>query len=327
MPINLRRRRTFGRLLLGLAGVGGLAIILLATIGTSTASPDCRPCEVSTDQWSQLPPEKQKLLQREEQQYQEALSQGGPSPNVANPKSAATAPTSAPQPWPEGVFDIQQAPLSQDYVIENQWQANLDGHVQVYAGSLNSDPSQGLVVVLVTSADLTPGMPEAYRTATKSGPLRIIASNGQRLSLVSRTGALFAFDVPARRFVSAEPVPVWPSGTSEFGKLSFPAGQPFPGNMFDIQNVWQGDVHGAYERVFAGSYLADPSQGVVIVQVVPSSLWVEPGSNDLSQAVRLTQAKAGPVHIMGATAGVLTLETANGSTLAFDTGSSQLASR
>jgi hypothetical protein len=315
-------------MLLGIAGIGISAVVLLAAIGTSSASPNCLPCEVPPDQWSQLPPGKQELLQREQQQYTEALSQGQASQDMADQKNPAPQGTPAVESWPEGIFETGQAPLPHDYVIENQWQTTLpNGHVRVYAGSLASDPSQGLVVVLTTSLDLKQGTTQVYLTPAKTGPIRIFDSYGQQLSLISKGGALLTFDVSARQFVPSKPMPAWPSGTSELGQMSFPAGLPFPANMFNVENVWQGSVNGAYERVFAGSYLADPTQGLVIVQVVPSNLWIEPGSNDLSQALHLTHAKAGSLRITGATQGMMTLETASGSAFAFDTRSNQLVSQ
>ena len=42
-----------------------------------------------------------------------------------------------------------------------------------------------------------------YLTPTKSGAVRVVAANGERLTLKSSNGNTFYFDVPSRQFVSS----------------------------------------------------------------------------------------------------------------------------
>ncbi len=100
------------------------------------------------------------------------------------------------QPWAAGIIESGQAPLPGDlYVINNQWQEQVDGvHLSVYAGSEAQDPSEGVLIVITTSLDLqTTVGPHAYLTPTHTGALQITGAKGQYLVLTSTNGARFSF--------------------------------------------------------------------------------------------------------------------------------------
>lgn len=245
-----------------------------------------------------------------------------PTPSPTPDSVVRTVPSgSEAQPWPEGIFETRQAPLSRLYVIENHWNRERgSSHLKVYAGALATDPSQGLVVVTVTSADLKQQQQEVFLTSERAGALRVVAARGAVLSLVSERGQNFTFDIDALSFTAAESLPVWQSGIAEPEQLLFPAGQPFPAGVFDVENVWQGLVDERWVRVFAGNYLSNPDQGVLVVQSVPVSLWPDDpaavGSGP--DSVRETPEPIGRLRIQGASDGNLTVVAGDGRTLMFD---------
>ena len=152
---------------------------------------------------------KRAALQQEAQAVATAQAAPRPAKNAAKP---VTAPT--PQPAalrahmprvPAGagfLVETQLAPFpSSVFAAENAWfERNGDEVVVVYAGVDTQDPAQGRVRVHVTSpAGETGG---SYATPTKSGSVRITAAVGERLTLTSRSGAVFYFDVPTRTFIA-----------------------------------------------------------------------------------------------------------------------------
>lgn len=147
-----------------------------------------------------LPPAKQALLQRV-YQIPHLTRLTGMAPKHPN----YVPPVVTPEPWPSGIFASGQAPLPSGlYSMTNLWQGVLnDEHVQVYAGSKTTDPSQGLVIVLTTSFDLRRSASELFETPSKRGALHIMVVRGTRLYLVSADGTPFVFDISIRRFVSS----------------------------------------------------------------------------------------------------------------------------
>jgi hypothetical protein len=302
-------------ILLGLIVALATVVFLASGVFSGGATPDCPPCEVPPSEWDRLPPEKRAVQERALKAYQDALEQ---PENLLDTKADVLHPAT-PAPWPEGIFETGQAPLSRGFKIENQWQSDLDGsHLRVYAGSLQSDPAQGVIVVLVTSLDFKSEDSGVFLTPTKAGAVRITRTTGQRLQLVSRDGTLFAFEVRARGFVEPEAMPAWPEGIFAFGEAAFPAGQPFPANVFQMRNVWQGESAEDYVRVFAGSYIAVPSQGVVIVQRMPLSLWPDTVRGARSSSIHEPPGMAGGLRITAANDGRIDLITGTGAALAFD---------
>jgi len=87
----------------------------------------------------------------------------------------------------------------------------IDGkYVLVFAGTLASDPEQGVVIVLVES----PRQYRQYLTPTKSGAISITGAEGLRLVIrSSNNNETYYFDVPAQKFVNSldEVVPTAPA--------------------------------------------------------------------------------------------------------------------
>ncbi len=119
-----------------------------------------------------------------------------------------TAPLKTPpttEAWPVGIIDGEgPSPLPAEvFVTHNAWQDLVDGHhVTVYAGSERGDPSQGVLVVFVTSLDLQTHRLGLYRTPARVGALRVVAADAPRLTLVSTSGRLVAFDVASLQFIA-----------------------------------------------------------------------------------------------------------------------------
>jgi hypothetical protein len=230
-----------------------------------------------------------------------------------------------PEQWPEGIFETGQAPLSRQLRIVNQWQSDAFGtHLQVYAGYLETDATQGIVVIHNTPFSLQGGEGHTYYTPTKVGAVRIVAVNGERLELISKSGSVFTFDVAAREFIGPDPLPVWPSGIFALGEAAFPAGQPFPGNVYQISNVWQGQLDGQHVRVFAGSYLSVPAQGTVVMQRVPADLWPKRDVGTPRATLFTTETDAGSLRITSAAGDTLSLLSSEGMAFTFDVKLGQL---
>jgi hypothetical protein len=144
--------------------------------------------------------EKLEIVERESQARALAQALDIPKPLGA----AAAAPTAAPEvERPAGIFEDVQGPFSsQELVVANAWQGQIDGEwVQVYAGALTDDPTQGVVVVLVAGQ---PGAASGsqHLTPAKAGAVRIVAAEGTRLTLEAADGTRFTFDAATRQFTT-----------------------------------------------------------------------------------------------------------------------------
>ncbi len=114
--------------------------------------------------------------------------------------------------------------------IANLWSEETgDRKIIVYAGSDWNDDAQGIIFVaqVTLSGDILPDG-GYYITPDKTGALRIISAEGERLTLLSQNGDTYYFDVPGQTFVSSpsQSVPIAtfaptftpePSSTSNFG--------------------------------------------------------------------------------------------------------------
>jgi len=294
-----------------------VAVISLAVIidDQGLAAGPCKPCPVPENEWDKLPPNKRAELERLKRDYEEAINRAPPAGNATSTKGAVPPTTSALKSWPKGIFESEQAPICKRYVVKNRWQSDRGGkHVQIYAGNLAADPSQGLVVVLTTSADLASRTVTEHLTPRNAGPVRIVDASASHLTLVSALGSMWTFDIETLKFQDSLPPVGWPSGTFALGEARFPAGQPFPANLLDISNVWQGRIGSEYVRVFAGAYLGDPSQGVVLVQRVSEDLWHAPTPG----ALKAAPVKSGALRVVSVVDGRVTLSSASGLALDFD---------
>jgi len=92
------------------------------------------------------------------------------------------------------------------YTITSQWQNDVGGkHVQVYVGAETPFPSQGVVIVQITSLDLQTVRTVTYLKPVTSGSLRIVAAQGSQLTLTAANGTSYVFDVVARTLLSKAP--------------------------------------------------------------------------------------------------------------------------
>ena len=99
--------------------------------------------------------------------------------------------------WRSGVIDSGRAPFPESaFVISNQWQRLVGSrHVNVYAGALGADPRRGVLVVVAT-----PGRTHVYRTAGRSGALRITGASGTTVRAADARSS-YMFDASRPRLV------------------------------------------------------------------------------------------------------------------------------
>lgn len=111
-------------------------------------------------------------------------------------------------PLPKSATDMEQGILSvrEDFLaskglkINNMFRGVLNGYVvEVYAGSLNDQLSQGLVILSIE--DL--GIWLQVTDSTAEGSLEIMAADNLRLSLRSALGNQLYFDIAGQQFVDS----------------------------------------------------------------------------------------------------------------------------
>lgn len=100
-----------------------------------------------------------------------------------------------------GICDCVDTGLAQmGYDLKNSWQMQIGGvwtHVQ--AGASASDPQQGIVIVTREIQNSISG--GFYNTPTKSGAVRIVSEQNNRLTLQTDSGQVYYFDVPGQTFM------------------------------------------------------------------------------------------------------------------------------
>jgi hypothetical protein len=177
-------------LVIGFAGLLALTTALVAL--AETAGHD------------RLPPEKQATLQREAEALAAAQAGLRPAKDVTKlPEARPDEPRLLPlQRTPAGAGTIVEsglAPFGSGFVVENRWYEQRGAEqLIVYAGGSRADPSQGVLAVALT----TSRGGGFYPTPTKAGSVHVVAAVGERLTLISKNGATFVFDIPTRSFVT-----------------------------------------------------------------------------------------------------------------------------
>jgi hypothetical protein len=183
----LRVRRAALALVIATAALLAIGVGALVEAQRSNTGQFCAPAP------SRLPPAKAARLQ----QYCARLAQRTPSPLPYGPQPP---PDIARQTQNEeitlyGVNRLPPPPWAKDtYVFTNAWLSDL---YVVYAGSLDSDKSQG-VIVLAQRVRPFPQKLAEFLTAPKDGDLNVTAANGDILTLTARDGATYTFDVSKR---------------------------------------------------------------------------------------------------------------------------------
>jgi len=135
---------------------------------------------------------------------------------------------------PVGILDdVDTGLFAMGYALENSWQRQINGYwALVEAGSLKSDPDQGIVFATWDIPNTASG--GLYRTPRRAGAVRIIAEADNRLTLQAADGTLFYFDVPGQAFVASlhEIIPTvtpGPTFTVSPPEALQPTGYPLPG--------------------------------------------------------------------------------------------------
>ena len=210
---------------MGPLGTGVFVLILsLFAVGVAVTVAQSNP---------QLPTEKQALVDKIEADAATSVANRRPgllATGVAQATEVAVK-LRTPQPTPTiitGIRDIQLSPLrSEEALVENQWQGFVAGQlVRVYAGRLTADPEQGFIAVekgrsdekgylvqpaptaIALATDGTPvvvgGLPsytlQKYLTPGKEGAVSIVSVDGLQLTLASKNGKTFTFDLATLAF-------------------------------------------------------------------------------------------------------------------------------
>ena len=146
---------------------------------------------------NQIPPQKQAII--DNRGALEPIPSGLPTA----PKTGvnAAAPIASPDPaWPSGIINDGVAPFpAAEFTLGNVWQDLVNGsHVQVFAGALGSDSSQGVFLVVVTSLDGTSSTPSQYLAPIKGGLLRVTRGAYPIISAIDAAGAKISLDLSKR---------------------------------------------------------------------------------------------------------------------------------
>jgi hypothetical protein len=125
---------------------------------------------------------------------------------VATKMAITPSPTVPETPFPTGTVEndvyIRSSGKKLGLTTQNAWSGFLDGNrVDLYAGALLDDPSQGAIYLFVTIPNS--GFMGLILTPTKHGGVRVVSEQNNRLTMISTDGTTYFFDIPARRFVNS----------------------------------------------------------------------------------------------------------------------------
>jgi len=102
-------------------------------------------------------------------------------------------PENASPKWPCGIFH-SPAPFGSEVRIKNDWSCDAFGeHIQVFAGGLRSNPTQGVLFVVARSMDLHRTGGGRFFGPIGGGPLQIVGYKGTTLTVATATGKQFIF--------------------------------------------------------------------------------------------------------------------------------------
>lgn len=163
-----------------------------------------------------LPPEKALLEQNAARVQAEARAEAAGRAKPSDRFAGRPRPQLNGQP-PTGVVELSSPFRAEEYTLRSVgWQTVVGGErVTLYAGSLGSDPAQGVVVVTTASlpvanrpADLRNEVDpterfaaQAFPAPARDGALEVRSAHGMRVELTSQSGARLAFDVATRKYV------------------------------------------------------------------------------------------------------------------------------
>jgi hypothetical protein len=184
-------------LLIGISALVAIASAVLFTMRSAPASPSTAPAPTFPANGYPGPTVQPSITPTFEPDYSATLAVLKTTPNPSPER-------------PVGICEcVDIGMLKMGYDLQNSWQRQINGHwVRVEVGGLQSDPDQGIVILLWEDA---PGAGGRFKTPVKAGPVRIVAEHNNRLTLqpVGETKeaapgtTVFYFDVPGRRFASS----------------------------------------------------------------------------------------------------------------------------
>ena len=151
----------------------------------------------------------QSLSEKEDMAARFAASVGSgqlsPAPRFAI-QAAPSLPRAENPPFRTGIITGEPGPFyAEELFVENLWQdIGENGFVQIFAGALGNDLSQGVVVVLTTSSNRIQGFEEWVMTPSKTGAVRIVAVDDGFLVLHSSQGGRILFDWEKRSFIESQ---------------------------------------------------------------------------------------------------------------------------
>ncbi len=142
---------------------------------------------------------------------------------------AATRTLETPIYLPTGIYNDQRVRISAGLLFidaQNAWSGFIDGNrFTLYAGSLQSDPDQGVVGLAISM----PGGKriEKFISPSKHGALSVITQQDNRVVLIATDKTIFYFDLPTRQFVASS-TEIAPGVTPSPSVTPEPAGLPYP---------------------------------------------------------------------------------------------------
>lgn len=100
-----------------------------------------------------------------------------------------------PPKWPCGIFK-SPPPFPSTVRIMNDWSCDVYGeHVQVFAGSMRKNPSQGMLFIIARSLDLHHTGGDKFYGPAGEGPLSVVSYKGTVLKIRTGTGNYFYFSI------------------------------------------------------------------------------------------------------------------------------------
>lgn len=136
---------------------------------------------------------KQQVQTQAQQQPQKSLEEICKSitvENISTPKQMDAQ--------PQGIFELEEGFLAdRGYLTNNMWRGEYSGYeTEVYAGSLLSDPQQGVLVVNIPVLSFL----KVFLDPNPMGALAITEVNGHQFQLTTAAGSLAYFSLPAQQF-------------------------------------------------------------------------------------------------------------------------------
>jgi hypothetical protein len=272
-------------------------------------------CAQYFDLDNDLPPDKK---QAEEERYKkcvEARQSPIPTYNNAHQMPEFTMEPTQLLPIPRRkagigtIIETGLAPFPSYLTISNQWYTESGNKLmRVFAGAQRSDgakelpkPWAGLVIIEVSSTkDLKTFFPNeggSYYTPKKSGIVRIIDADGDKLVLLAENGDIFYFDLASRNFLTTETKSPY-SRKAGSGYIVEERATNFPIGEFKITNQWYFEEDNQRVTVLAG----EDSQAAGAIAIVTSSL-------DLQKvlSIEFVHIPIGPLRIFDANNKQITL--------------------